>query len=269
MRYSCPTRLCWRSRVPGPVSALIGTATTRPWRRLRLRSRGTRAPTRTATAGTITTTGSIATAGPVIATAGSMIAVAGPVVAAARSMITTAGPVIATARSMIAKAWSGRTWTVRRRRPMHPITLALIPRAAPVVAAPVIADAERNHADAELRSKFQYRHPPAVVVVKQVIAVHPAAIALPIDIAPGPIVETSADIHQHIRRNRRDHRILRTGTGAQMHDALGVGRTRGCDAANADRDQCSNGMQVSTHGSQSERIAGSPQPCGFGRNRLF
>jgi hypothetical protein len=221
MRYSCPTRLCWRSRVPGPVSALIGAVISRPWRRLRLRSRGPRAPTRTATA---------------------------------RSMIAAARPVIA-------KAWSGRAWTVRRRRPMHPIILAVIPRAAPVVAAPVIADAERHYADAELRSKFQYRHPPAVIVVKQVIAVHPAAIALPIDIAPGPIVETSADIHQHIRRNRRDHRIFRTGTGAQMHDALGVGRTRGCDAANADRDQCSNGMQVSTHGSQSERIEGSPQPA--------
>jgi hypothetical protein len=103
-----------------------------------------------------------------------------------------------------------------------------VPRPAAIVATPIIADAEGHDTDAELRAEIQHRHTAVLIVVIQIAAVNPAAIALPIDIAPGPIVETAADIEQGIAGDGSDDGIIGARTGPQMHDALGVcGARRG------------------------------------------
>jgi hypothetical protein len=84
---------------------------------------------------------------------------------------------------------------------MRPIALAVIPGAPAVITAPIVANTERNDADAKLGAKFQHRYAAAIVIVEKVIAVDPAAIAFPIDIAPGPVIQTTADIQQGVGRD--------------------------------------------------------------------
>ena len=112
----------------------------------------------------------------------------------------------------------------RRRRPMHPIALSSIPRAARVITAPVIADAERDDAYPKSRPHRQYRHASLLVIVIKIIAINPAAITSPIDVAPGEIVEAAVHIDQRVRRQGSHERILGTGPRAQMNDPLRVGR---------------------------------------------
>jgi hypothetical protein len=69
---------------------------------------------------------------------------------------------------------------------------------------------------------LDYRYAAALIVVIQVIAVDPAVIAFPIDIAPAPVIETSVEIQQGVGRYGGDQGIIGTGSGAQMHGTLGV-----------------------------------------------
>jgi hypothetical protein len=132
------------------------------------------------------------------------------------------------------RRWIGARWrmrpgrwsrTPRRRRPMHPVVFAAVPRPAPIIAAPVIADAERHDADPQLRAELENGHAPALIVVIQIIAVHPAAVALPVHIAPSPIVETPVHIQESAGRNGHDQGIVGARSGAQVHETLGVGGT--------------------------------------------
>jgi hypothetical protein len=118
---------------------------------------------------------------------------------------------------------------------MRPVTLAPIPGPARVVAAPVIADAERYDADAQRRAILENRHAPALIFVIKVVAVHPAAIALKVHVAPGKIVDAAADIDERVGRHRHHQGIVRTGAGAQTDTALGIGRIGRRDSTDADR----------------------------------
>jgi hypothetical protein len=106
---------------------------------------------------------------------------------------------------------------------MHPVIAPAKPGAACVITAPIIADTECHDADAEPRAVFNDGHPTALVVVVQVIAVHPTAIAFPIDIAPSPVVDATVQIQQSVARDGGYQRIVGTWSGPKMHAALGVG----------------------------------------------
>ena len=106
---------------------------------------------------------------------------------------------------------------------MHPIILSPVPGSPLIVAAPVIADAEGHNADTQTRAELDDGYPAVLIVVVQVIAVDPAAVAFPVHIAPGPIIETAIQRQQTVRRYGHDQRVIRTGTGAQMHGTLGIG----------------------------------------------
>jgi hypothetical protein len=82
-----------------------------------------------------------------------------------------------------------------------------------------------------LRAELDDRHAAALIVVIQIVAVDPAAIAFPIDIAPGPVIDTTVEIQQGVGRHGRDQGIVGARSGAQMHGTLGIGI--GCPDARA------------------------------------
>jgi hypothetical protein len=106
---------------------------------------------------------------------------------------------------------------------VHPVIAPAEPGTARVVAAPIVTQTECHDADAELRTILDNGHATALVIVVQVIAVYPAAIAFPIDIAPSPIVDATVQIQEGVARNGGDQRIVGTRTGSKMHAALRVG----------------------------------------------
>jgi hypothetical protein len=83
---------------------------------------------------------------------------------------------------------------MRRRRTVHPVIFTTIPRPAAVVAPPIIADAKGHDADAELRAEIEHRDAAVLVVIVQIAAVDPAAVAFPVHIAPRPVIEAAAHI---------------------------------------------------------------------------
>jgi hypothetical protein len=82
-------------------------------------------------------------------------------------------------------------WTARRRWPMQPIVFSTVPRAASVIAIPVVAHTECHDADPQTGPKLNDGHAAVLIVVIQIIAVNPAAVAFPVHIAPGPVIETT------------------------------------------------------------------------------
>jgi hypothetical protein len=74
---------------------------------------------------------------------------------------------------------------------MHPVVLSTVPGPASVVAAPVVADTERHDADSQTRAELNDGHAAVFIIVIEIIAVDPAAVALRVHIAPSPIVETT------------------------------------------------------------------------------
>ena len=106
---------------------------------------------------------------------------------------------------------------------MHPVVTPAKPGTTGVIAAPIIAETECHDADTELRTVFNDGHAAALVIVVQVIAVHPAAIAFPIDVAPSPVVDATVQIQQSVARDGGDQRIVGTRSGSKVHAALGVG----------------------------------------------
>ena len=106
---------------------------------------------------------------------------------------------------------------------MHPIVAPAIPWASGVVPSPVVAEAEGNDAEPQLRSEFYDWNTAALIIGVQVVAVNPAAIAFPVDIAPGPIIQTTVEIQQRVGRNGGDQRIVGTRPGPKVHCPLRVG----------------------------------------------
>jgi len=91
---------------------------------------------------------------------------------------------------------------------MHPVVAAPIPRTTRVIASPIVAKTEGDDADTQLRAELNDRHAAGLIVVIQIVAVDPAAIAFPIDIAPGPVIETTVEIQQRVGRYGRDQGII-------------------------------------------------------------
>jgi hypothetical protein len=77
---------------------------------------------------------------------------------------------------------------------MHPVVAPTVPGAAVIVAAPVIADAERDDADSQARAELKDRHAAVLVVVVEIVPVDPAAVAFPIHVAPSPIIEATVHV---------------------------------------------------------------------------
>jgi hypothetical protein len=82
---------------------------------------------------------------------------------------------------------------------MRPVALATVPRPTAVVAVPVIADAERHDADSQTRAELKDGYAAVLIIVIEVIAVDPSAIAFPIHVAPRPVIETAVYIEKAIR----------------------------------------------------------------------
>jgi hypothetical protein len=74
---------------------------------------------------------------------------------------------------------------------MPPIALPTVPGPATVVSPPVIANIERYDAESQTGAELDDRYAAVLIVVIQIIAVDPAAIAFPVHIAPSPVVEAT------------------------------------------------------------------------------
>jgi hypothetical protein len=77
---------------------------------------------------------------------------------------------------------------------MPPIVFSTVPGTASVIAVPVVADTECQDADPQTGAKLKDGHAAVLIIVIQVIAVNPTAVALPVHIAPGPVIETTIHI---------------------------------------------------------------------------
>ena len=150
---------------------------------------------------------------------------------------------------------------MRRRGAVHPVIFAAVPGPASIVTPPVIADAEGHNADAKLRAEIEHRDAAVLIVVVQIAAVDPAAIAFPIDIAPSPIVETAADVEQGIARNGSDDGVIGARTRPQMHDALGVRGARRGGSRECNGNKRGEGGQISTHGFTCKALIGPRSLC--------
>jgi len=105
---------------------------------------------------------------------------------------------------------------------MHPVALSTVPGPASVVAAPVVADTERYDADSQTRAELNDGYAAVFIVVVQIIAVDPAAVAFRVHIAPSPIVETTIHGQKTVGRNGEDQRIVGARSGAEVHVTLGI-----------------------------------------------
>ena len=109
-----------------------------------------------------------------------------------------------------------------RRRSMHPVVFPPIPRPASIVAAPVVADTERHDADPQTRTELDDGNAAVLIIEEQKITVDPAAVTLPVHIAPSPVVETTVHVQQTVGRQGENQRIVGARPGAQVHQTLGV-----------------------------------------------
>jgi hypothetical protein len=118
------------------------------------------------------------------------------------------------------RRWWWRLWprrrprTARRRRPMHPVVFSPIPRPASIVAAPVIANAERHDADPQTRTELNDGNAAVLIIEEKKITVDPAAVALKVHIAPSPVVETTVHVQQSVGWQGENQRIVGTRPGA-------------------------------------------------------
>jgi hypothetical protein len=117
---------------------------------------------------------------------------------------------------------------------VHPIALPTVPWPPCIITAPVIAETECHDSDTQIRSELEYGHATVLVVVVQIIAVDPATVALPVHIAPGPIVETAVDVQRGVGRQGEHQRIVGARSGTQVYETLGVRDTRPGGRAKSD-----------------------------------
>ena len=136
---------------------------------------------------------------------------------------------------------------MRRRRSMHPVTLPTVPGAAGVVAAPVVADAECHDAEPQLTAELKDGYAAALVVVVQIVAVHPASVALGVDVTPSPVIETAVHVQQTVGRYGDDQGVVGTRAGAHMHETLGIRRTAPGGAAAGHRQKAKERKRQTFH----------------------
>lgn len=107
----------------------------------------------------------------------------------------------------------------RRRRMALPARALVVERAVVVMLAPVIADDEADHRQAELRPVDEHRHAALLIRKFEVAAVDPAAgIAVVGDVAPGVTANATID-DQRIAAGEIDHRrvvVVRAGVQRRL-----------------------------------------------------
>src|SRR5512146_285434 len=102
-------------------------------------------------------------------------------------------------------------------RSTQPQASLAVPRTSGVIPPPVLSQTERHDGQAQTGTVVEDRNPSALVVEIQVIGVDPAAIALPVHIAPGPVVQTSVDVDIRVSRKGQNEGVVTARPRAQMH----------------------------------------------------
>ena len=117
-----------------------------------------------------------------------------------------------------------RRWPVRRTRgrtmldrPVVPVVALSIERAVAVIVVPVRADDKTDHRNADARAVVLDHDALILVLVLHIAAGDPATRAQRDHVTPFPAIGATLDIHPRPRRDRGDTRIVRVGTGAQIH----------------------------------------------------
>jgi hypothetical protein len=95
---------------------------------------------------------------------------------------------------------------------VNPLIATPVPRTAVIVAIPVGADFERYDRHTEAWRIRIERHIAAVIVVRDIRCVEPAAIVRETDITPTPIIETAVDLNGRARVQLCDYWIGIVGT---------------------------------------------------------
>src|SRR5690349_19838684 len=102
--------------------------------------------------------------------------------------------------------------------------------AVAVMRAPVRPDVEGDDRAPDLRSLIDHDHAMAAIERSKVIALRPAALAMPDHVAPVVAGDAAVDAQPGAFRNRVDGRVFRAGSGAQIEvrGGDGGGRHGGC-----------------------------------------
>jgi hypothetical protein len=134
--------------------------------------------------------------------------------AAEWAWVAAAGWVAAVARG--ARAWRSNRRPPWRRRSMQPKIALAVPGSSSVVPTPVVPYAEYLDTEAKPRTVLDDRHATVLIIVVKIVGINPAAISLPVNIAPGPIVHTAIEGYKRVGRYARYQRIVTTGPRAKM-----------------------------------------------------
>lgn len=118
---------------------------------------------------------------------------------------------------------------------MQPKIALAIPGSSGVVPAPVVPYVEDLDTQAEPRAVGEDRHAAVLVIAVEIIGVDPAAISLPVDIAPGPIVHTAIQCYEGAGRYARHQRIVAAGACAKMNHPVRIGARGNGNRRRADR----------------------------------
>lgn len=127
-------------------------------------------------------------------------------------------------------------WCVRRRtmstrreprlRPVDPQLPLWIPRAASIVAVPVVAHAVRDDAQSDHGAVSQHRNIRALVGINDVSSINPAAVRTSHDVTPSVVAQAPLHDDLHAGRQYRDHGIIHRRSRTKMHVLGGIGPLR-------------------------------------------
>ena len=67
-----------------------------------------------------------------------------------------------------------------------------------------------------------------LVVGQQIVSVDPTPVALPVAVAPGPVIGTSIHVDVRVGWHGSDQRVFTTRPRTHVHEALGIGAACGC-----------------------------------------
>jgi hypothetical protein len=134
-------------------------------------------------------------------------------------------------RTTMFRRWAtmprGRTTMSRRgppmrRRMMLPMRFVVIPRASPVIAAPIRTDRKRDDRQTNRRAIGQKRHIAALIRIVEVTRIDPAALILQRNVAPR--IATHAPHHRNrcAARQLRDNGVILRRSCIKIHRAIGI-----------------------------------------------
>ena len=119
-------------------------------------------------------------------------------------------------------AWRMRRRMMSTRRETWPWSvdpqLALwIPRAASIVAVPVVAHAERDDAQSDHCAVSQHRNIRSLIGINDVSGINPAAVRASHDVTPPVVAQTALHDNLHAGRQYCDHGIFDRWSRTKMH----------------------------------------------------